>query len=147
MFLHDGRMPVGDPRVLEGMRLLCERQWYAAHESFEAAWLEAEGDERAFLQSLIHVAVSFEHLRRNNPRGALSQWRKAQPKLGRLGPRPCGIDVAAWRAEIGRFFVRIDLEGRAVAQGSGMPAEALPKKGAGRCRVRLGGRRRRARKA
>ena len=103
-----------------------ERQWYTAHESIEAAWLEAEGEERAFLQGLIHAAVSFEHLSRDNPRGALSQWRKAQPKLGLPGPRTCGIDVAGWRAEIDRFFARIDLEGRVEAQGSGKPVDALP---------------------
>ena len=114
-----------DPRVLEGMRLLRARQWYAAHEAIEPAWLEADGDERAFLQGLIHVAVSFEHLRRGNPRGALSQWRKAEPKLGRLGTQPCGIDVDAWRAEIRRFFARIDLERRAVAQGSGTSPDPL----------------------
>ena len=115
-----------DPRVLEGIRLLRARQWYAAHEAIEPVWLEADGDERAFLQGLIHVAVSFEHLRRGNPRGALSQWGKAESKLGRLGTRTCGIDIDAWRAEVRGFFAQIDLERRAGAQGSGAPPEALP---------------------
>jgi len=123
---NDGDMLARDPRVLEGMRLLSARQWYAAHESIEAAWRDAEGDERAFLQGLIHVAVSFEQLRRGNPRGALSQWDKAQPKLGLIAPRPYGIDVTTWRAEIDSFFARIDLAGRAVAQRNGTPVEELP---------------------
>lgn len=116
-------------RVLAGIRLLRARQWYAAHQAFEAVWLEARGGEREFLQGLIHVAVSFEHLRRGNPRGALSQWRKAQQKLDRLGSRPFGIDVVAWRMDVRRFFARIDLETRVQRQRDGPPPDPLPDEG------------------
>ncbi len=112
--------------VREGLRLMRARRWYAAHDAIEQAWREANGDERAFLQGLIQVAVSFEHLRRGNPRGALSQWGKAGSKLGRLGTRTCGIDIDVWCAEISRFFAQIDLERRAGAQGGGPSPEALP---------------------
>lgn len=115
-----------DPRILEGIRLLRARQWYTAHEALESVWLVARGDERAFLQALIHVAVSFEHLSRGNPRGAASQWQKAGPKLLLLGTHPFDIDVDAWRAEIEQFFAAIDLERRARKQTSGAAPETLP---------------------
>lgn len=119
-------MTGGDQRVLAGLRLLQARQWYSAHEAFEPLWLEARGDERDFLQGLIHVAVSFEHLRRGNPRGALSQWNKAQPKLGLLGIHPFGVDISTWQTEIGRFFAEIDLERRAQLENGGTPMDPIP---------------------
>lgn len=110
-----------DPRVQEGIRLLRARQWYRAHEAIEAAWLEAGGEEKDRLQGLIHVAVCFEHLRRGNPRGAWSQWCKAQSRLGGLrGPR-WGLDVPAWMAEIAAFVTGIGLQ-----EGAGQGSLELP---------------------
>lgn len=118
-------MTSGDPRLAEGLRLLRARRWFDAHEAFEAIWMKATGDERVVLQGLIHVAVAFEHLERGNPRGAHSQWRKAQQKLDRLGPRPWGIEIEVWRHAVAAFFDGIDLERRA-QRPKGGPAEALP---------------------
>jgi predicted metal-dependent hydrolase len=112
--------------VREGIRLLQSRRWYAAHEAIEAGWIVARGDDRAFLQGLIHAAVSFEHLRRGNPRGAASQWRKAETKLGVLGPFACGIDVAAWCSAVREFFASIDLDSRVAAEPGDGPVAELP---------------------
>jgi predicted metal-dependent hydrolase len=111
-----------DPRVREGLRLLRARQWYAAHEALEEAWRDAEGEERSVLQGIIHVAVCFEHLRRGNERGALSQWRKADARLAGRAHR-FGIDVTSWVIALRAFIKRIDLEGRVVHPGDPLPEQ------------------------
>ena len=82
-----------DPRVEEGLHLLRRRRWFDAHEAFEAAWGEADGDERAALQGLIHVAVAFEHLRRGNAVRIVAlrtqQLRSNRRSAGRPQKAPC----------------------------------------------------------
>ncbi len=119
-------MLLDDPRVREGLRLLQAREWYAAHDALEAAWLDANGDTRRFLQGMIHAAVSFEHLRRGNPRGASSQWQKAREKLGAIDPAESGIDVGTWVGEIAAFYDSISLEKRVEVQRRGVDDAALP---------------------
>ena len=87
-----------DPRVRDGLALLRARDWFEAHETLEGPWREAEGERRVFLQSLIQGAVALEHLRRNNPRGAWGQWRKAREKAAIVPGDMDGIGLAAWMA-------------------------------------------------
>jgi len=115
-----------DPRVVEGLRRLRRREWYAAHDAIEPAWRDATGETRTFLQGLIHAAISLEHLGRGNPRGARSQWQKAVPKLTRLRTHPYELDVDAWASSIEDFFADVDLDGRAEAQARQEPPEPLP---------------------
>ncbi len=112
--------------MLEGLRLLRRREWYAAHDAIEQAWTEAEGDERAFLQGLIHVAVSLVHLEHGNARGARSQWHKASAKLDRLRAHPYDLDVPGWLAAVATFFAAIDLDERAARQTDGLATTPLP---------------------
>lgn len=113
-----------DPRARSGVDLLFARRWFDAHEALEAAWREATGERRVFLQALIQVAVSYEHLRRGNPRGALGQWTKAREKLTRLPAAYGGLDLEAFRADVDRFCAEIALQERARAARAGdLPSE------------------------
>ena len=75
------------------------------------------------LQGIIHVAVCFEQLRRGNARGALSQWRKAEAKLGGR-THAYGVDVARWCETMRAFLMRIDLAGRAGGSSAPLPEES-----------------------
>lgn len=56
-------------------------EFFECHEILEAAWLEASGEDKMFLQGLIQVAVSFYHLRRQNLAGASRLLRAGLEKL------------------------------------------------------------------
>lgn len=60
----------------------------------ELAWRACPpGDDKRFLQALIQLAVSLEHWRRGNPRGAQGQWGKALWKLEGLPPVYAGLRI------------------------------------------------------
>lgn len=76
-----------DPRYQEGVELFQSGHYFEAHEVLELAWrAEPPGPWKQFLQGLIQLAVSLEHWRRRNARGARGQWEKARTKLEPLPP-------------------------------------------------------------
>jgi predicted metal-dependent hydrolase len=74
-------------RLREGVELFNRGEFFECHEVLEAAWLEAAGAEKKFLQGLIQVAVSFYHLRRGNFPGSSRLLRAGLEKLSRSGSR------------------------------------------------------------
>ena len=115
----------GDPAVREGIRLIRARDWYEAHEVLEIPWRAAPpGEQKRFLQGLIQLAVSLEHLRRGNPRGALGQWRKGRAKMEGPDPWFGGVGVAGWVTALEAFYASIDLPARSRAYLAG--AQAAP---------------------
>lgn len=116
-----------DPRVLSGLALLLDGQWFEAHEALELPWRdEPPGPRRHHLQGLIQLAVSLEHLRRHNPRGAWGQWHKARGHLAGLSPTFDGVHSGAWVADLDRFYAAIDLDERSRRQVAREPAADLP---------------------
>jgi predicted metal-dependent hydrolase len=80
-------------RLREGVALFNRGEFFECHEVLEAAWLEAAGEDKVFLQGLIQVAVSFYHLRRGNFSGAGRLLRAALEKLA--GPAACSRQLDA----------------------------------------------------
>ena len=95
-----------DPHALaEGEDCFNRQQFFEAHEVWEDAWRPLpKGDDKLFLQGLIQVAVSLEHWRRANPRGAAGQWQKGGDKLRALPSPYAGIDLSALLAAVERFY-------------------------------------------
>jgi len=76
-----------------GIELFNEGEWFEAHEVWEDIWREASDQTKLFYQGLIQCAVTLEHLRRGNPRGARSVYESAQTKFVDLPQVFMGIDV------------------------------------------------------
>jgi predicted metal-dependent hydrolase len=112
-----------NPHLEKALVCIGKRNWFDAHEALEGVWRETENPERRIVQGLIHLVISFEHLRRGNPRGAQAQWLKAQVKLKRGTATLEGIEIGIWYRAIESFYASIDLAG-AVAREK-MP-ENLP---------------------
>ena len=94
------------------MALIQTRQWYESHEVLEDPWREASGVEKRALQALIQAAVSLEHLRRGNPRGAWGQWNKARAKMDAVPAVMFSVDIADWRRRLADFYTAIDINER-----------------------------------
>ncbi len=97
------------PHLDEGVRLFNEGDYFMAHEVWEEAWAEMEGDQRDFLQGLIHLSVGLLHAGRGNSKGALLQFQKSEKRLSKLPDSFNGVDLEAVRSflmsapnEIGR---------------------------------------------
>ena len=107
------------PDALTAARgLLAERRWFEAHEALEVAWRAAEGPRRRWLQGLVQLAVSLEHLRRGNARSAQGQWEKSSRKLVDVPEILDGIAAAAWRDACAHFFAAIALSERASGEST-----------------------------
>jgi len=87
---------VSDAKVLvEAARLFNAKLYFEAHDALEDAWRDAQGDERAFLQALIHVSVGMYHVAAANHQGAVNLLSRALEGLARFSPSAHGLDVAA----------------------------------------------------
>lgn len=84
---------VFDPRYLEGIAFFNARDFYAAHDAWEALWLERFGEEKDFLQGLILCAVALLHYQRGNLNGVRSRYRKALDKFEKYPARYWGLDL------------------------------------------------------
>lgn len=82
-----------DPRFLEGVKTFNARDFYAAHDAWEALWLERFGEEKDFLQGLILCAVALHHYGRGNLRGARSRFRIARDLLEKYPAEYWGLDL------------------------------------------------------
>lgn len=115
-----------DERVIAGIQLIQEQAWFEAHEVLEDPWREASGLYKCFLHALIHAAVSLEHLKRENPRGAWGQWQKAQSKFAQLPAIVEGWDIGAWRDELTVLYDGIHLQERSRRHVARTPMADLP---------------------
>jgi len=82
-----------DPEFARGVALFNARDFYECHEVLEELWKPSVGEERLFLQAVIHFAVGFYHHEEGNPIGAELQLRKALSKLAGYLPAYLGIDT------------------------------------------------------
>ena len=111
---------IDDPRYAEGLRHFQEEHWFEAHEVLEAVWRATpRGPDRELLQGLIQLAVSLEHWRRGNPRGARGQWTKAQGHLADLPPVHGGVALAELLDQFRALWEALDLDAAVHAQAEG----------------------------
>ena len=96
-----------------GIELFNAREFYECHEVLEDLWRPTRGEDRFFLQSIIHLAVGFYHHQQGNAEGAEKQLRKGLRKLAGYLPVFDGIDTAKLYRE-GQSALEAILAGRAV---------------------------------
>jgi hypothetical protein len=74
--------------------LFNRKHYFECHEVLEDAWMESLGDEKQFLQGLIHIAVGLYHAAAENYKGASNQLEKGIRRLTPSLPARDGLDVA-----------------------------------------------------
>lgn len=85
-----------------GLTLYAEAQPFEAHEAFEAAWREADGDDQVLLQALVQLAAARHKTAQGNLRGREKLLAKAAERLAMLGTNRLGLDLVALSAEVAR---------------------------------------------
>lgn len=93
-----------DPRLLEGIRLFNEREFFECHDELEELWTETIGPERDFYQGLIHAAVSLFHFEGSNLGGARKMYGSACAYLSPYQPHYLGVDVTRLLTDMQRCF-------------------------------------------
>ncbi len=94
----------GDSRLLEGVRLFNEQEFFACHDVLEDVWGETLGDDRAFYQGLIHAAVALFHFEGGNLGGARKMYESARRYLLPYGETHCGVDLETFLSDLRACF-------------------------------------------
>lgn len=68
-------------------------RFFESHDSFEIMWESLQGDDRRFMQGMIHAAIGSFHAARSNHAGATTQIERAIERLAEHRPEKFGIDV------------------------------------------------------
>jgi predicted metal-dependent hydrolase len=97
--------------LAEGLRCYRNREFWFAHEHWEAVWLKCEQPDKTFLQALIQVTAAFHHLQRGNLIGLASLLRAALRRLENFPTTYGGVNVAALREEICLWLRSLDHPG------------------------------------
>jgi uncharacterized protein len=105
--------------LAKGLRCYRAAQFFAAHEHWEAVWLELQDPEKAFLQALIQVAAAFHHFQRGNQKGTASLLQAALRRLDPRSPSFGGISVTPLCNEISEWL-------RALEAGDALPDLPFP---------------------
>ncbi|MBI1337813.1 MAG: DUF309 domain-containing protein [Phycisphaera sp.] len=121
-------MPSDSEIFHEGLRCFNEGDWFEAHEVWEDLWHMATGPRKKFLQGLIQLAVTIEHIRRGNPRGVRNVFATALPKFDGITGVYMGIDVPRLLGEMRSFVQPVldlpsDMFDPAKGRGLDMPVD------------------------
>ncbi len=94
--------------LASGLACYRARDFFEAHEHWEAVWMSAPQPEKRFLQSLIQVTVAFHHLSRGNRVGAASLLTRAMAKLEDVPAQFGGVEVGRLRVEIAEWLATLN---------------------------------------
>ena len=119
-------LPSTPGALRRGAALFDEGRFWDAHEAWEEAWLEEEGDVRLFLQGLIQVAAGYHKATvQLQPNGCVKLLRSGLDKLEPLPTEFLGVSLGRFLPEV----VRTLEEARRWQAGqlAEFPRELIPK--------------------
>lgn len=79
--------------LLEASDLFNRKLYFECHDLLEEAWSEEKGQNRDFLQALIHASVGLYHVAAGNHKGARNLLERAVSGLEPHVPERDGLDV------------------------------------------------------
>lgn len=101
-----------------GLCAFNQRAFYEAHEHFETAWRQTQGEIREFYRAFLHLSGGFFRLTQNRPRAARKFFVHARKWLRLFPKNHLGFDVSELLVTIGGWIESIDQQ---------VPAETILK--------------------
>ena len=99
-------LPDTPARLERGRALFNARLFWEAHEAWEEAWMEEDGDARLFLQGLIQVAAGYyKAFVQQQPVGCVKLLGTGLDKLRPLDPGFGGVALSAFVTRVERTLV------------------------------------------
>lgn len=81
------------PKVVEGITLINDGQFFKAHETLEEQWILERHSIRKLYQGLIQFSVACYHIQQGNANGALKLLPRAISKLAPFRLQRLPIDI------------------------------------------------------
>ncbi len=92
----------------QGILHFNQKEFFEAHEVWEAIWLKAPDGLRDLYKGLIQSAVALHHAVRGNLRGALKVYRTSMAYLENYPPDALGLDLEKFRRELIDYFAAFE---------------------------------------
>ena len=102
-----------------GMRQFNAREFWHAHESWEAIWLTAPEPEKTFLQGIIQISAAFYHHQKQNLAGTRSLLARGLEKVERFPAEHRGLRLEELRRAVRNWLE--ELEGTEACAGKRYP--------------------------
>lgn len=87
-----------------GLRQFNSRQFWHAHESWEAIWLVAPQPDKTFLQGIIQISAAFYHHQRGNLVGMRSLMRRGLAKVEEFPSAYRGVRLEELRRAVRKWL-------------------------------------------
>lgn len=87
------------PRLVEGLNLFNQGEYFECHEVIEAAWNDEKAPVRMMYQGILQIGVACYHVQNQNWRGAMKLLERGIPKTKRFTPHCMGINIAKLLAD------------------------------------------------
>jgi CheY-like chemotaxis protein len=87
------------PRLLEGLALFNQGEFFECHEVIEEAWNEEKAPVRIMYQGILQIGVACYHIQNKNWRGAMKVLERGIAKTKRFAPSCMGINLAKLLAD------------------------------------------------
>lgn len=100
--------PTFEESLRSGIELFNRREFYEAHEAWEAGWIDEPSDERLLLQGLIQVAAGFYKIQRAEPGGTVKLLNAGLAKLRPFVGKSRGVDLPPLIEEVERWLSRAE---------------------------------------
>ena len=107
--------PTYEAEYLRGIEQFNAREFFEAHDAWEAVWVRSASPDRLFYKGLIHAAVALHHLGNGNLTGARKLAGSCLRYLRPYAPRHLGLDVEAFLSELHHCFAELLDPGSRVA--------------------------------
>lgn len=82
------------PRLVKGIALFNQGDYYECHEVIEHAWNDEPAPVRIMFQGILQIGVACYHINHQNWRGAMKLLERGMPKLQRFAPACMRINLA-----------------------------------------------------
>jgi len=109
--------------LARGVDLFNQEDYFEAHEVWEDAWRQEQGERRRFLQGLIQVAAGFVKLQRRQPRGAKALLERGAEQIAEHADAELGFDLPPLLESVSKWR---DVADKMVASGEYDTGELAP---------------------
>ena len=92
---------------MRGVTLFNAGQFFAAHETWEATWVECVGPEKALLQGLIEIAAGYAKIESGIRNGGVKLLTRGLDHLRAYLPMAHGLDLGPFAAGVEADLQRV----------------------------------------
>lgn len=96
-----------DPRLAQGVEAFNGGEFFAAHEIWEALWLDDVGAEKLLLQGLVQIAAGYAKVETGVRGGAIKLLTRGLERVRQFGPVALGLTLAPFVDGVSADLLRL----------------------------------------